>query len=268
MRDQIKKYFIATRPWSFTMSLISVSVGTLLAAEYGSISWLWFFLTIFGITFFHAAANLLNDYFDTLYNIDQQGSPTTRYRMHPIISGMLTPRQVLGEAIIFLALTVVIGGFAAWLRSYHVLWIGVIGLLTNVFYTAGPLKIKYRAFGEFAVFMMWGPLMIEGAYAVQMHSLSLKALYISIPLGTLVALVRVCQQYEGYCIRFAPQCKNSQYHSWHKRQLSALCGTDHGGIRLCAWNDNHRINEPLGASDLPVFAKSDKFAENFQGENP
>ncbi|HQG35089.1 MAG TPA: prenyltransferase, partial [Syntrophales bacterium] len=56
-------------------------------------------------------------------------------------------------------------------------------------YTAGPVKFKYRAFGELAVFMMWGPLMVEGAYAVQRQVLSMKALYVSVPFGLLVALV-------------------------------------------------------------------------------
>jgi len=36
---------------------------------------------------------------------------------------------------------------------------------------------------------MWGPLMFEGAYAVQRQALSLKAFYLSIPFGVLVALV-------------------------------------------------------------------------------
>ncbi len=171
------------------MSLISVSVGTLLAAEEGSVSWLWFALTAVGITLFHAAANLINDYFDTLYEIDQQDSPTAKYRSQPILSGILTPRQLLVEAFILLIMTITIGMTAAALRSLHVLWIGIIGLLTAIFYTAGPVKFKYRALGEFAVFMMWGPLMIEGAYAVQRNALSIKALYISVPFGVLVALV-------------------------------------------------------------------------------
>jgi 1,4-dihydroxy-2-naphthoate polyprenyltransferase len=189
MLKHVNKYIIATRPWSFTMSLISVSVGTLLAAEEGSVSWLWFALTAVGITCLHAAANLINDYFDTLYEIDQQDSPTAKYRPQPILSGILTPRNVLLEALILLILTVAIGMTAAAVRSSHVLWIGIIGLLTGIFYTAGPVKFKYRALGEFAVFMMWGPLMIEGAYAVQRNALSIKALYISIPFGVLVALV-------------------------------------------------------------------------------
>jgi len=189
MFNHIKKYVIVTRPWSFTMSFISVSVGTLLAAEEGHISWTWFAMTAVGITLFHAAANVINDYFDTLYEIDQQDSPTVKYRPQPILSGMLTPRQLLVEAIVLFVLTIAIGVTAAVDRSWHVLWIGTIGLLTSLFYTAGPVKFKYRALGEFAVFMMWGPMMIEGAYAVQRHALSIKALYISIPFGVLVALV-------------------------------------------------------------------------------
>ncbi len=127
--SQIKKYVIATRPWSFTMSLISVTVGTLLAAEEGPIGWTWFAVTALGITLFHAAANVINDYYDTLYKIDQPDSPTAKYRPQPILSGMLTPRQLLWEAVILFALTFIIGLTTAFIRSYHVLWIGIIGLL-------------------------------------------------------------------------------------------------------------------------------------------
>ena len=189
MFDQIKKYVIATRPWSFTMSLISVSVGTLLAAQEGSVAWAWYALTALGITLFHAAANVINDYFDTRYHVDQQDSPTAKYRPQPILSGMLTPRQLLGEAIVLYALTFVIGMTTAVFVSWHILWIGFVGFFTSVFYTAAPIKFKYRAFGELAVFMIWGPLMIEGAYAVQRQALSSEALIISIPFGVLVALV-------------------------------------------------------------------------------
>ena len=189
MPDIIKKYFIATRPWSFTMSLISITVGTLLAAEEGPILWHWFAVTAIGITIFHAATNVINDYCDTSNKIDQTDSPTAKYRPHPILSGMLTPQQLFREAVLLFILTFIIGVTTAFLRSAHVLWIGVIGLLTSIFYTAGPVKFKYRALGELAVFMMWGPLMVEGAYAVQRQMLSMKAFYISIPFGILVALV-------------------------------------------------------------------------------
>ncbi|HPL62479.1 MAG TPA: prenyltransferase [Syntrophales bacterium] len=216
MTEKLKKYFIAARPWSFTMSLISVSVGTLLAAAEGPVSWFWFAMVALGIVFFHASANLLNDYFDTRYGVDQQDSPTAKYRPQPILSGMLTPRETLAEAVILLIAAAAIGFAAAALRSPHVLWIGIIGLLTTVFYTAGPVKFKYRALGELAVFLMWGPLMIEGAYAVQHNAISMKAFYISVPFGVLVALVL-----------FANNMRDIAYDSRHNvKTVSIMLGTE------------------------------------------
>lgn len=186
---KIKELFIATRPWSFAMSLISVSVGTLIAAGDGPILWGWFVLVCLGVVCFHATANILNDYFDTRYQVDQPDSPTAKYRPHAIISGMLTPKQVLLEGAICAAITIIIGLILSFERSALVFWIGLIGFFVSIFYTAGPVRFKYHAFGEVFVFLMWGPFMFQGAYAVQRQALSLNALLISIPFGALVALV-------------------------------------------------------------------------------
>jgi 1,4-dihydroxy-2-naphthoate polyprenyltransferase len=188
-RKKIRNYFVATRPWSFSMSLISVSAGTLLAAETGPILWGWFFLVCVGIVCFHATANVFNDYFDTRYRVDQPDSPTARYRPQPILSGMFTPRQLLIEALVLNLATIAIGLILAFGRSFLVFWIGFVGFLACVFYTAGPVNFKYRGWGEVFVFLMWGPLMFEGAYAVQRQVLSLRVFFLSIPFGILVALV-------------------------------------------------------------------------------
>jgi 1,4-dihydroxy-2-naphthoate octaprenyltransferase len=188
-KRKINNYVIATRPWSFAMSLISVSVGTLLAAETGPIHWGWFALVCVGIVCFHATANIFNDYFDTRYKVDQPDSPTARYRPQPLLTGMFTPRQLLIEAMVLNLITIAIGLTLSFYRSFLIFWIGFIGFLACVFYTAGPVKFKYRGWGEIFVFLMWGPLMFEGAYAVQRQALSLQVLYLSIPFGILVALV-------------------------------------------------------------------------------
>jgi 1,4-dihydroxy-2-naphthoate octaprenyltransferase len=185
----LKDYFIATRPWSFTMSLISVSTGTFIAAAEGPVLWGWYALACIGIICFHATANIYNDFFDTRYQVDQPDSPTARYRPQPILTGMFTPAQLLTEAIILNGVTLLIGLILSFERSLLVFWIGLAGFLACVFYTAAPIHYKYKAWGEFFVFLMWGPLMFEGAYAVQRQALSLKALCISIPFGILVGLV-------------------------------------------------------------------------------
>ena len=69
------------------------------------------------------------------------------------------------------------------------MWIGLTGALASLSYTAPPLKYKYSAMGEVSVFLMWGPLMVAGAYFVQCQTFSMDAFWISIPFGALVALV-------------------------------------------------------------------------------
>jgi len=184
-----KELFIATRPWSFAMSLISVAVGTLIAAGDGPVSWGWFILVCVGVVCFHATANVLNDYFDARYQVDLLDSPTALYRPQPIISGMLTPRQLLLEGAILAAITIAIGLVLSLETSFLVFWIGLVGFMVSIFYTAGPVKFKYHAYGELFVFLMWGPFMFQGAYVVQRQTLSLNALLVSIPFGILVALV-------------------------------------------------------------------------------
>lgn len=186
---RIANAFVATRPWSFAMSLISVAIATLLAAEEGPVVWGWFVLVCVGIVCFHATANVLNDYFDFRYQVDQPDSPTARYRPQPILSGVFTPRQLLVFGGILAGVTIGIGLVLAFERTLFVLWIGLAGFLASVFYTAGPVKYKYRAWGEVFVFLMWGPLMFEGAYVVQRQVLSWKVLAVSVPFGVLVALV-------------------------------------------------------------------------------
>ena len=184
-----KKWFLATRPWSFTMTAISVSVGALMAAMDGPFSWSLYLLTLAGVIFMHSAANLFNDYYDILSGVDTCDVSTARYRPHPLAEGSLTLTEVMIEAIFLFALAAAIGIFLAVTRGWTILMLAVIGAFAGIFYTAPPFRYKYMALGEISVFLMWGPLMVEGAYFVQRQTLSLDALWASLPFGVLVALV-------------------------------------------------------------------------------
>ncbi len=185
----LRDYVIATRPWSFSMSAISVTLGTLIAWQDGPIHWGWYAAVVLGVVMCHAAGNVLNDYFDSRSQVDVPDSATAKYRPHPIVGGLLEPRSVLAEACLFFAGAAVIGAAAVALRTPHVLWIALAGLFLTVFYTGGPITLKYRALGEVAVFLVWGPLMFQGAYVVQRQHLSWPALVVAVPFGVLVALV-------------------------------------------------------------------------------
>jgi len=184
-----QKWFLATRPWSFTMTAVSISVGSVMGSMGGGFSWPLYLITLAGVIFMHGAANLFNDYYDVLSGVDTLDVSTAQYRPHPLAEGSLTLTEVLIEALCLFAVAAGIGIFLAATRGWVILALALVGAFAGVFYTAPPFRYKYRALGEISVFLMWGPLMVEGAYFVQRQALSLDALWVSLPFGVLVALV-------------------------------------------------------------------------------
>jgi len=184
-----RNWFLASRPWSFTMTAISVSVGGALGAIDGGFSWALYLLTLLGTILLHAATNLINDYYDVKSGVDTREVSTAQYRPHPLVEGKLNAEHVRTAAYILYGLSILIGIFLAVSRGWMLLWIGLIGAFASLTYTAPPLKYKYSALGEISVFLMWGPLMVVGSYFVQRQSFSMNAFWISLPFGVLVALV-------------------------------------------------------------------------------
>jgi 1,4-dihydroxy-2-naphthoate octaprenyltransferase len=189
MVEMYRNWFLAARPWSFTMTAISVSVGSTVAAVEGAFSWPLYLLTLIAAVLMHAASNLINDFDDVRHGVDSPDVPTARYRPHPLMEGRLGLEQVRWAAYLLYLVAAGIGIFLAATRGMLILVLGVIGTAAGITYTAAPLNYKYRALGEFSVFLMWGPLMVTGAYYVQQQAVSADALLISIPFGVLVALV-------------------------------------------------------------------------------
>ena len=184
-----RNWFLASRPWSFSMTAISVSVGGALAAIYGDFSWFLYLVTLAGTILLHAATNLINDYYDVKSGVDTQEVATAQYRPHPLVEGKLEARHVRTAAYILYGLSTLIGIYLAATRGWELMWIGLIGAFASLTYTAPPLKYKYSALGEISVFLMWGPLMVASSFFVQRQEFNIDAFWISLPFGVLVALV-------------------------------------------------------------------------------
>ena len=184
-----RDWFLASRPWSFSMTAISVSVGSALAALHGSFSWPLYLFTLVSMVILHAATNLINDYYDVLSGVDYDAVSTAQYRPHPLLEGKLKPAHVRYGSYLLYGLAIIAGLYLSVTRGWIIFVIGVIGVVSSFTYTAPPFKYKYKALGEFSVFLMWGPLMVQGAYYVQRQALSKEAFFVSLPFGALVALV-------------------------------------------------------------------------------
>jgi len=184
----MKTWFLATRPWSFSMSAISVTIGSVWSTG-GVFSFGGYFLTLLGMVALHGATNLLNDYYDVKNQVDTPSSPTVQYRPHPLLEHALGLKQVLVFSLLLYALGITIGWYLTATRGWPILVIGIVGVLTAISYTAPPLNLKYHALGEPTVFLLWGPLAMLGAHYVQTQTFDPGILLISLPFGILVGLV-------------------------------------------------------------------------------
>jgi len=189
MSSIYRNWFLASRPWSFAMTAISISVGSALGAVDGRFSWPGYALTLIGMIAVHAATNLLNDYFDVRTGVDTLEVSTAQYRPHPLLEGKLSPAAVYTVAGGLYSAAALLGLYLAATRGCLILGLALLGAAASITYTAPPFKYKYKALGELSVFLMWGPLMVEGAYFVQRQTLSMKAFWVSLPFGVLVTLV-------------------------------------------------------------------------------
>ena len=181
---------MTTKPESLLISFVAVSTGTAIASLYGPVHWGHYFLTLLGMVFMQAGANVLNDYFDYKNEVDTShvpGSFGTGGRA--ITQKALSAGQVLIVGLMLYAFALPIGIYLTVKVGLPILMLGLIGFLVGFFYTGSPVGFKYYALGEPAVFLVWGPLMVSGAYYVQRGSFSGQPVCVSIPIGILVALI-------------------------------------------------------------------------------
>ena len=185
-----KTLFLATRPWSFSMTFSSVTVGTLVAyLAVGKVSLPFYLIVLGGMIAFHAATNLINDYYDVKHNVDRMGAPTTKYRPHPVAAGAEPASTIRNWSAAFYGLTLLAALYLSTVTGWVVLALAAMGVVGSFLYTADPVVLKGKGLGEVTVFLMWGPLVPLGAYYVQTSTLSVVPVLVSLPVGFLVAEV-------------------------------------------------------------------------------
>ena len=184
----LNTWFIATRPWSLSMTFVATCLAGIMAYSFGSFDPFLFTLTMIGLIIAHTASNMTNDWYDVKNGVDEN-APTAEYRPHPLLFGQVD--KVTYKMVIFAQFAVgfAIAGYLTWLQGLPVMVFSVLGVLFGVFYTAGPIKLKYRTLGEVSVFLAFGPLMVGGAFYAITGKFSWDPLLASTPIGLLIALV-------------------------------------------------------------------------------
>ncbi|MBI5008952.1 MAG: prenyltransferase [Bacteroidia bacterium] len=162
--DLISKWLVATRSAVFIMTAISCAIGGLLAYQYtGSFNVLNFSVCLAGLVFAHAANNLLNDLIDYRKGIDNDNYYRTLYGPQIVEKGYTSKKTFYTYIIVTLLFAVACGIFLVLRTDSNTLYLILAGMVFLLFYT---WPLKYIGLGELTVVLVWGPLMIGGAFYV------------------------------------------------------------------------------------------------------
>ncbi len=179
------------RLFSLPVSVLPVLLSVAVVRAVGAWDGWTVALSAAGAGLLHLAGNLLNDWFAFRAGVDRCGPEAAGRPGRVLVTGGLTARTVLIEAVICLLLA----GLAAGLLSVRVGWgawvwaVAAGGLLYS--YTGPPLRLKYRAMGEGVIFLVFGPLLMCGAAWAQTGGLEWEALALSVPVGLATTAVLV-----------------------------------------------------------------------------
>jgi len=176
-------------------TLVPIFIGAAVANLAGfSVDWGWLGLTLLGGSLLHIGTNTSNDYFDHISGTDEANFNYSNVGLNggsrSIQMGLISPRGMLTVAITAFALSAVVGIPLINKAGMSVLWLGLIGFISGLFYTAPPFRFSSRkGFGELIIGLNFGPLMVAGSALVQTGKLLPEAFLAGIPIGFLVAAI-------------------------------------------------------------------------------
>ena len=182
-------WWLAVRPWSFTISLAPVLAGTSLAALDGYAPNLVVAgAALLACILIHAGTNLQNDVGDFRRGADLVG------RIGPprvTTQGWLPASQVQAAASLCFALAFLPGAYLVVYGGWPIVALGLASVAAGAAYTAGRRPIAYSGWGELFVIVFFGLVAVGGMYYLHTGTVSAAALVAGAALGLLSAAVLV-----------------------------------------------------------------------------
>jgi len=171
--NPVVRYFLATRPAFLGVTLVASLIG--LATAYSSglalhpaTAW----VTILFALVAHAGINVLNDYYDALNGTDDANTD----RVFPftggsrfIQNGVLSRRKTALYGAALLLAVVAAGLWLTAVSAPGLIWIGAAGLFIGWTYSAPPLKLNSRGWGEACVWAGFALIAIGADFVQRGH---------------------------------------------------------------------------------------------------
>lgn len=176
----MKKWILATRPWSFPNSvmILFVAMSYMTLLDNVEVRWAWCFAAAACMLVFHAAGNLISSYFDFKTGVDRIDNAADK----TLVSGAFQAKQILIFGIVLLLIGIIGGCIIAFKCSLAIFVIGIIGAALS----AGYSWLKYRALGDITIFLTFGLLPMLGISYVAIAHFDAHLLLFTFTVGSIV----------------------------------------------------------------------------------
>jgi len=184
-------FFLTTRLPFLTATIVPVALGGVVAARDDAFAWGWFLLAILGGILIHLGLNMANDLFDDASGADAANVTPTPFSggSRVLQYGLVSRRAVVRAVAVCYGAGSGIGLGLAAARGWGLLWIGAVGVAISLAYSAPPFRLVHRGVGEVVTALGFGPVTTLGTYYVLAGEWSGEAVYVSLPVAVLIALV-------------------------------------------------------------------------------
>lgn len=183
----IRRWFLSLRPYSFSASLVPVALAAVVSVYSESdITWWTFPFFAAAALLIHAGTNVLNDYYDYRHGVD---GPDDQDPSHTIIRGIVTPRFMMVTGHLYFLLALILGAAITTLRGPVFYVAGVAGTAGGYFYTNRRFSLKYRGYGDLAVFVLMGPALVAMGEWALTGSITWLSPLLSLPPAFLVTAI-------------------------------------------------------------------------------
>jgi 1,4-dihydroxy-2-naphthoate octaprenyltransferase len=183
-------------------SAVCLLIGAAAAATVAELNWQA--LALLGASLFcmEVAKNAWGDVIDFDSGNDQAVADEDRTDFsggkRVLVDGLLNHRQTWLIAAVTGGLGLAGGALLVLLFQPAVFWLGTFGLILGWSYHGPPLKLAYRGFGELAVLLIYGPVLVLCTYQIQTGTLAWAPFWLSVPLGLLITAFLWVNEFPDY----------------------------------------------------------------------
>lgn len=162
-------WVMAIRPRTLWASVAPVLIGTAMAYGDRTFHGPSALAALTVALLIQIATNLSNDYFDSRNGVD---GPDRKGPARVTSGGLIAPQMVKTAFILAFVLAAITGCYLVARAGFPVIIIGVLSVISGIWYTAGPRPLSHLGLGEVFVLVFFGPVATAGTYFVQARSCS------------------------------------------------------------------------------------------------